>query len=104
MKWHAIQGFNLGPRFFRQNTTGDALGVLTPKASPSGWVFRQAQYPMIKIYNKLPIDIFLARGGFETRTFTRCEYVYCTHTVSQEAHWGTRASTKSKVRIEVPIW
>ena len=53
MKEHAIIGFNhgvlglaenpaLGPGFFRQNTSGYALGVLTPKASPSGWVFSQA--------------------------------------------------------------
>ena len=62
MKGHAIIGFNhgllglaenpaLGPGFFRQNTSGYALGVLTPKASPSGWVFSQAQQPMIKTYN-----------------------------------------------------
>ena len=62
MKGHAIIGFNhgvlglaenpaLGPGFFRQNTSGYALGVLTPKASPSGWVFSQAQHPMIKTYN-----------------------------------------------------
>ena len=47
MKRRAIIGFNhgvlvlaensaLGPGFFRQNTSGYALGVLTPKASPSG--------------------------------------------------------------------
>ena len=59
MKGHAIIGFNhgvlglaenpaLGPGFFRQNTSGYALGVLTPKASPSGWFFIQAQHPMIK--------------------------------------------------------
>ena len=42
-----------GPGFFRQNTSGYALGVLTPKASPSGWVFSQAQQPMIKTYKKL---------------------------------------------------
>ena len=64
MKGHAIIGFNhgllglaenpaLGPGFFRQNTSGYALGVLTPKASPSGWVFSQAQQPMIKTYNML---------------------------------------------------
>ena len=41
----------LGPGFFRQNTSGYALGVLTPKASPSGWVFSQAQHPMIKTYS-----------------------------------------------------
>ena len=62
MKKHAIIGFNhgvlglaenpaLGPGFFRQNTSGYALGVLTPKASPSGWVFSQAQHAMIKTYN-----------------------------------------------------
>ena len=64
MKGHAIIGFNhgvlglaenpaLGPGFFRQNTSGYALGVLTPKASPSGWVFSQAQHPMIKTYNQV---------------------------------------------------
>ena len=62
MKGHAIIGFNHGvlglaenpalrPGFFRQNTSGYALGVLTPKASPSGWVFSQAQHPMIKTYS-----------------------------------------------------
>ena len=38
--------------FFRQNISGYALGVLTSKASPSGWVFSQAQQPMIKTYNE----------------------------------------------------
>ena len=63
MEGHAIIGFNhrvlrlaenpaLRPGFFRQNTSGYALGVLTPKASPSGWVFSQAQHPMIKTYSK----------------------------------------------------
>ena len=42
----------LGHGFFRQNTSGYAIGVLTPKASPSGWVFSQAQHPMIKTYIK----------------------------------------------------
>ena len=47
---HLVMGLaeNLGPGFFRQNTSGYALGILTPKASPSGWVFSQAQHPMIK--------------------------------------------------------
>ena len=67
MKGHAIIGFNHGllglaenpalrPGFFRQNTSGYALGVLTPKASPSGWVFSQAQQPMIKTYSKIHIQ------------------------------------------------
>ena len=43
----------LRPGFFRQNTSGYALGVLTPKASPSGWVFSQAQLPMIKTYSNI---------------------------------------------------
>ena len=34
----------LGPGFFRQNTSGF---FFTPKACPSGWVFSQAQHPMI---------------------------------------------------------
>ena len=62
MKEHAIICFNhavlclaenpaLGPGFFRQNTSDYVLGALTPKASPSGWVFSQAQHPMIKAYN-----------------------------------------------------
>ena len=41
----------LGPGFFRQNTSGYALGVLTPKASPLGWVFSQAQQPIIETYS-----------------------------------------------------
>ena len=67
MKGHAIIGFNhgllglaenpaLGPGFFRQNTSGYALGVLTPKASPSGWVSSQAQQPMIKTYNIMVVN------------------------------------------------
>ena len=47
MKGHVIIGFNhevlglaenptLGPGFLRQNTSHYALGVLTPKARPSG--------------------------------------------------------------------
>ena len=62
MKGHALIGFNhvllglaenpaLGPGIFRQNTSGYALDVLNPKASPSGWVFSQAQQPIIKTYN-----------------------------------------------------
>ena len=58
MKGHAIISFNhgvlglaenpaLGPGFFRQNTSGYALGVLTPKTNPSGWVFSYAQHPNI---------------------------------------------------------
>ena len=50
MKEHAIISFNhgvlglvenpaLGPVFFPQNISGYTLGVLTPKASPSGWVY-----------------------------------------------------------------
>ena len=39
-----------GTGFFRQNTSGYALGVLTEKARPEGWVFSQAQHPMIKTY------------------------------------------------------
>ena len=79
MKGHAIIGFNhgvlglaenpaLGPGFFRQNTSGYALGVLTPKASPSGWVFSQAQHPMIKtyiiyaIYTHIHLDKFISSG------------------------------------------
>ena len=51
--WPFCHAYNqyLGPGFFRQNTSGYALGVLTPKASPSGWVFSQAQHPMIKTFN-----------------------------------------------------
>ena len=64
MKGHDRIGFNhgvlglvenpaLGPGFFRQNTSDYALGVLTPKAGPSGWVFSQAQHPLIKTYNSI---------------------------------------------------
>ena len=62
MKGHAIIGFKhevlclaenpaFRPGFFRQNISGYALGVLTTKTRPSGWVFSQAQHPMIKTYN-----------------------------------------------------
>ena len=63
MKGHAaIRSFNhgvldltengaLGLGIFRKNTPGCAFGVLTSKASPSGWVFSQAQHRMIKTYN-----------------------------------------------------
>ena len=57
----------MGPGFFRQNTSGYALGVLTPKASPSGWVFSQAQHPMIKTYNQVQVlstPIFHIDVGF----------------------------------------
>ena len=62
MMGHAIIGFShgvlglaenpaLGRGFFRQNTSGYALSVLTPKASASGWVFSQAQHPTINTYS-----------------------------------------------------
>ena len=71
----AIIGFNhgvlglaenpaLGPGFFRQNTSGYALGVLTPKASPLGWVFSQAQHPMIKTYNKITLCIIMSKLNY----------------------------------------
>ena len=79
MKVHAIIGFNhgvlglaenpaLGPGFFRQNTSGYALGVLTPKASPSGWVFSQAQHPMIKTYN----HAYLCHSDLFKQVIDRC--------------------------------
>ena len=39
-----------GTGFWSQNTSGYDLGVLTEKNSPEGWVFSQAQHPMIKTY------------------------------------------------------
>ena len=48
MKWHAMIGFNHGVLGLAENP---ASGVLTPKASPEGWVFSQAQHTMIKTYN-----------------------------------------------------
>ena len=51
----------VGPGFFRQNTSGYALSVLTPKASPSGWVFSQAQQPMIKTYIPAWISNYMPR-------------------------------------------
>ena len=82
MKKHAIIGFNhgvlglaenpaLGPGFFRQNTSGYALGVLTPKASPSGWVFSQAQHAMIKTYSKTCLVGLLSRSIFHGKFFQR---------------------------------
>ena len=74
MKGHAIIGFNHGllglaenpalrPGFFHRNTSGYALGVLTPKASPSGWVFIQAQQPMIKTFNT--VDCVITTENWE---------------------------------------
>ena len=76
MKGHAIIGFNhgvlglpenpgLGPGLFRQNTSAYALGVLTPKASPPGWVFSQAQHPMIKTYKILQKPV--PQAGFSAK-------------------------------------
>ena len=42
-----------GTGFWSQNAY--ALGVLTPKASPSGWVFSQGQHPMIKTYYSMSL-------------------------------------------------
>ena len=80
MKGHAIIGFNhgvlglaenpaLGPGFLRQNTSGYALGVLTPKASPEGWVFSQAQHPMIKTYIQAWISNHLLSKGWDEITY-----------------------------------
>ena len=72
MKGHAIIGFNHGvlglaenpafepPDFFRQNTSGYAVGVLTPKASPrAGFSAKQSTawskhitLPTIEQHNK----------------------------------------------------
>ena len=57
----------LGPGFFRQNTSGYALGVLTQKASPSGWVFSEAQHPMIKTYNS---DLNIGIDSYMIAIFT----------------------------------
>ena len=53
----------LRPGFFHCNTLGYALGVLTPKASPSGWVFSQAQQPMFKTYNT--VDCVITTENWE---------------------------------------
>ena len=48
-------GFNHGLLGLAENPAlgpGYALGVLAPKASPSGWDFSQTQHPMIKTYNQ----------------------------------------------------
>ena len=77
---HAITGFNLGvlglaenpalrPGFFRQNTSGYALGVLTLKSSPSGWVCSQAQHPMIKNYTIIHSLIILSMQILNSVTF-----------------------------------
>ena len=90
MKKHAIIGFNhgvlglaenpaLGPGFFRQNTSGYAFGVLTPKASPSGWVFSQAQHAMIKTYINRPVSQMRATLGGLSRTSGKLwqDYLNC---------------------------
>ena len=51
---HGVQGLaknpDRGTGFWSQNTEGVARGVLTEKNRPEGWVFSQAQHPMIKTY------------------------------------------------------
>ena len=39
-----------GTGFWSQNTEGVARGALTEKTRPEGWIFSQAQHPMIKTY------------------------------------------------------
>ena len=55
---HGVQGLAENPAqgtgFWSQNTEGVARGVLTEKARPEGWVFNQAQHPMIKTYYSMP--------------------------------------------------
>ena len=44
-----------GTGFWSQHTEGVARGVLTEKARPEGWVFSQAQHPMIKTYYSMSL-------------------------------------------------
>ena len=44
-----------GTGFWSQNTEGVARGVLTEKARLEGWVFSQAQHPMIKTYYSMSL-------------------------------------------------
>ena len=44
-----------GTGFWSQNAEGVARGVLTEKARPEGWVFSQAQHPMIKTYYSMSL-------------------------------------------------
>ena len=85
MKGHAIIGFNdgllglaenpaLGHGFFRQNTLDYALGVLTPKASPLGWVFSQAQQPIIKTYS---MEASIGPGNYLGDNDRGCAGVVC---------------------------
>ena len=78
--YHVIICLKFGPGFFRQNTSGCALGVLTLKASPSGWVSSQAQYPMIKIKGlRLVLEGFVVpmhEGACETGSQI---LTYCSH-------------------------
>ena len=64
--WCFVIGFNhgvlglaespaRGTGFWSQNTEGVARGVLTEKARPEGWVFSQAQHPMIKTYYSMSL-------------------------------------------------
>ena len=51
--WVLIECAILGLRHlwpFPSKKLGYGLGVLTPKASPSSWVFSQAQHPIIKTF------------------------------------------------------
>ena len=59
-----------GTGFWSQNTEGVARGVLTEKARPEGWVFSQAQQPMIKTYYSMSLHCNSAK------------LLYCSQTIS----------------------
>ena len=49
-----------GTGFWSQNTKGVARGILTEKARAGGWVFSQAQHPMIKTYHSMSLHCNMA--------------------------------------------
>ena len=61
---HGVLGLAENPArgtcFWSQNTEGIARGVLTEKARPEGWVFSQAQHPMIKTYYNMSLHCNIA--------------------------------------------
>ena len=71
---HGLMGLAENPArgtgFWSQNTEGVARGVLTEKARPEGWVFSQAQQPMIKTYYSMSLHCNSAK------------LLYCSQTIS----------------------
>ena len=59
-----------GTCFWSQNTEGVARGVLREKARPEGWVFSQAQHPMIKTYYSMSLHCYTAKLLYYSQTIS----------------------------------